>query len=231
MMNERRWNNNNTFSLFAEIEEVQLGNVLQAAVGQDPARQAALGAGLPLSVPTTTINKVCASGMKSIMLLSQAIQARHISIAIGGGMESMSNVPFYLPRAGIPYGGTPVVDGLVLDGLTDVYNKIHMGVCGENTAKKLNITREEQDAFAINSYKKTAAAAAKMTEVEITPVEIPATRATPAVTLNEDEEFKRVNFEKFSKLPTVFQREKGTITAGNASTCKCDSMTTTILRS
>lgn len=205
---------------FTEIDEVQMGNVLQASVGQDPARQAALGAGLPLSVPTTTINKVCASGMKSIMLLSQAIQAGHISIAVGGGMESMSNVPFYLPRAGISYGGAQIVDGLVLDGLTDVYNKIHMGLCGENTAKKLNISREEQDQFAIGSYKKSAASADKLTKLEITPVEIAATRTTPASTMNEDEEFKRVNFDKFSKLPTVFQRDNGTITPGNASTCE-----------
>lgn len=197
-----------------------MGNVMQAGVGQDPARQATLGAGLPLSVPTTTINKVCASGMKTFTILSQAIQSGHIKVAVAGGMESMSNVPFYLPRSGLPYGGTQVVDGIVLDGLTDVYNKIHMGVCAENTAKKFNITRAQQDEYAINSYKRSAASASLLTEVEITPVEVAASRATAAESIREDEEFKKVNFDKFTKLNTVFQRENGTVTAGNASTCK-----------
>ncbi|KAI2808347.1 Acetyl-CoA acetyltransferase, mitochondrial [Blomia tropicalis] len=201
-----------------QIDEVQMGNVMQAGVGQDPARQASLGAGLPLSVPTTTINKVCASGMKTIMLLSQAIQSGHINTAVAGGFESMSNVPFYVPRGDIPYGGLKMIDGIVGDGLTDVYNKFHMGVCGEMTAKKLNISRQEQDEYAIKSYKLSAQSASMMSQVEITPVEIAATRTTPATTMNEDEEYKRVNFEKFSKLPTVFQKENGTITAGNAST-------------
>lgn len=206
--------------LCLDIEEVQIGNVLQAGVGQDPARQSALGAGLPLSVPTTTINKVCASGMKTYMLLAQAIQTGQISVAVGGGIESMSNVPFYVPRGDIPYGGQMIQDGIVSDGLIDAYNKFHMGVCGEKTAQKLNITREEQDEYAINSYKRSAAFADTMAKVEITPVDIPATKRTPASTVTEDEEFKRVNFEKFNKLSTVFQKENGTITAGNASTCK-----------
>lgn len=201
-----------------QIDELQMGNVMQAGVGQDPARQASLGAGLPLSLPTTTVNKVCASGMKTIMLLSQAIQAGHINVAVAGGFESMSNVPFYVPRGDIPYGGLKMHDGIVYDGLTDVYNKFHMGVCGEKTAAKMNISRQEQDEYAVNSYKKSAAAAAEMAKLEITPVEIPATKASPASSMTEDEEFKRVNFEKFSKLPTVFQKDNGTITAGNAST-------------
>ena len=207
--------------VLAEIDEVQMGNVLQAGVGQDPARQASLGAKLPLSVPTTTVNKVCASGMKTIMLLSQAIQSGHINVAVGGGFESMSRVPFLVPRGDIPYGGLKMIDGIVFDGLTDVYSQIHMGNCGEQTAKKMNISRQEQDDYAIDSYKKSAEFSALMAKVEITPIEIAASKTTPASTMSEDEEFKRVNFDKFNKLPTVFQKENGTITAGNASTRKC----------
>lgn len=200
------------------IEEVQMGNVMQAMLGQDPARQCSLGAGLPVSLPTTTINKVCSSGMKTYMILSQAIQSGHINMGIAGGIESMSNVPFYLPRGEIPYGGIKLIDGITYDGLTDVYNQIHMGLCAEKIAKKLNISREEQDQYAIDSYKKSAQFAQLISQTEITPINIAATRKTPAYQICEDEEYKRVNFEKFTNLATVFEKEGGTVTAGNAST-------------
>ena len=197
-----------------------MGSVLQASLGQDPTRQACLAAGMPLSLPTTTINKMCASGMKTYMLLAQAIQCGHIQMAIAGGLESMSNVTFYLARGEMAYGGQQLVDGIIQDGLTDAYGKFHMGVCAENTAKKLQITRAQQDEYAIGSYKKSAQFAKRIQELEITPVEIPATKKQPATIVDEDEEYKRVNFEKFGQLSTVFQKENGTVTAGNASTCK-----------
>merc|ERR1719427_1590122 len=127
-------------------------------MGQAPDRQAALYAGLPMSVPCTAVNKVCASGMKSIMQASQALELGQNSVMVAGGMESMSNVPYYMNRGDTPYGGVAMKDGLVADGLTDVYNKFHMGNCGENTAKNLGITRQEQDEYGINSYKRAAAA-------------------------------------------------------------------------
>ncbi|XP_050584132.1 acetyl-CoA acetyltransferase, mitochondrial isoform X1 [Bombus affinis] len=202
-----------------EITEVYMGNVCQAALGQAPARQATLFAGLPKSTICTTVNKVCASGMKSIMLASQSLQCGHQEIVLAGGMESMSNVPFYLPRGEIKYGGTKLEDGIVFDGLTDVYNKFHMGNCAENTAKKLNITRDEQDRYAINSYKRSATAYAnKIFQDELVPVPVPQKRGNPDIVFNEDEEYKKVNFDKFGKLNTVFQKENGTVTAGNAST-------------
>lgn len=202
------------------FEEVQIGNVMQAMVGQDPARQCSLGAGLPITTPTTTVNKVCASGMKTYMILAQAIQCGHLDVAVAGGIESMSNVPFYLPRGEVPYGGAKLIDGIVYDGLTDVYNKFHMGVCAERTAKKFQITRQEQDDFAINSYRKAADSAKLVSSMEITPVEIPATKKQQASQVTDDEEYNRVDFNKFARLATVFQKEDGTVTAGNASTCK-----------
>ncbi|KAH9526222.1 Acetyl-CoA acetyltransferase, mitochondrial [Dermatophagoides farinae] len=200
------------------FEEVQIGNVMQAMVGQDPARQCSLGAGLPITTPTTTVNKVCASGMKTYMILAQAIQCGHLDVAVAGGIESMSNVPFYLPRGEVPYGGAKLIDGIVYDGLTDVYNKFHMGVCAERTAKKFQITRQEQDDFAINSYRKAADSAKLVSSMEITPVEIPATKKQQASQVTDDEEYNRVDFNKFARLATVFQKEDGTVTAGNAST-------------
>ena len=140
-------------------------------------------------------------------------------VIVAGGMESMSNVPFYLKRGQTPYGGVNLVDGIVNDGLWDVYNKFHMGNCAENTAKKLNISRQEQDAFGISSYKRSAQAwKDKIFDSEITPVRIPGKKGKPDIVVAEDEEYKRVNFDKFSQLATVFQREGGTVTAGNAST-------------
>jgi len=201
------------------VDEVYMGAVLQANMGQAPDRQAALFAGIPNSVPCTAINKVCASGMKSIMQASQAMQLGQNSVMVAGGMESMSNVPYYMARGDTPYGGVAMKDGLVSDGLTDVYNKFHMGNCGENTAKKLGITREEQDAYGINSYKRAAQAYANGNiKEELVEVEIKGKRGKPSTFVTEDEEFKKVNFDKFAKLATVFQRDGGTVTAGNAST-------------
>ncbi|KFM68212.1 Acetyl-CoA acetyltransferase, mitochondrial, partial [Stegodyphus mimosarum] len=201
------------------VQEVYMGQVLQAGAGQAPARQAALGAGLQISTPCTTVNKVCASGMKSVMLASQSLMLGHQNIMIAGGMESMSNTPYYLARGETPYGGVNLLDSLVFDGLTDAYQKFHMGVCGENTAKKLGISRKDQDDFAVDSYKKTAhAAESGLFKCEIVPVSVPGKKGKPETVVDTDEEYKRVNFEKVPYLPTVFQKENGTITAANAST-------------
>ncbi|XP_026285390.1 acetyl-CoA acetyltransferase, mitochondrial isoform X2 [Frankliniella occidentalis] len=202
-----------------EVQEVYMGNVCQGMLGQAPARQAALYAGLPKSTACTTINKVCSSGMKSIMLAAQGLMCGHQDVIVAGGMESMSNVPFYMKRGDTGYGGVTLQDGIVFDGLTDVYNKIHMGNCGENTAKNLGITRKDQDEYAIQSYQRSAEAyKSGAIKEELVPVNVPQKKGKPDLIVSEDEEFKRVNFEKFSKLPTVFQREGGTVTAGNAST-------------
>ncbi|EFN85668.1 Acetyl-CoA acetyltransferase, mitochondrial [Harpegnathos saltator] len=202
-----------------QVKEVYMGNVCQGFLGQAPARQAALFAGLPKSTICTTVNKVCASGMKSIMLASQSLQCGHQEIVLAGGMESMSNVPYYLARGATSYGGLKLEDGIVFDGLTDVYNKCHMGNCAENTAKKLNISRRQQDEYAISSYKRSAAAYESNTfKDELVPVSVPQKKGKPDVMFDKDEEYKRVNFEKFSTLSTVFQKDNGTVTAGNAST-------------
>ncbi|XP_068203391.1 acetyl-CoA acetyltransferase, mitochondrial [Palaemon carinicauda] len=201
------------------VQEVYMGNVCQAAAGQAPTRQATLFAGLDKSTPCTTINKVCASGMKSIMMASQSLMCGSQEVMVAGGMESMSNVPYYMKRGDSPYGGVQLMDGIVFDGLTDVYNKFHMGNCGENTAKKLSISREEQDEYGLSSYKRSAEAWANgAIKDEIVEVTIPGKRGKPNTVITEDEEYKKVNFEKFKKLATVFQREGGTVTAGNAST-------------
>lgn len=200
------------------VEEVYMGNVLQANEGQAPARQAALGAGLSKNVACTTINKVCASGMKAIMLGAQAIKCGDNEVVVAGGMENMSQTPHYLQgRNGVKLGDIKVIDGLVKDGLTDVYNKQHMGNCAEMCAKDYDFSREDQDKFAIESYQKTAQASknGKFTD-EIIPVEIPQRRGEPVI-FSEDEEFSKVNFDKIPTLATVFQKENGTITAANAS--------------
>ncbi|XP_025784474.1 acetyl-CoA acetyltransferase, mitochondrial [Puma concolor] len=201
-----------------EVKEAYMGNVLQGGEGQAPARQAVLGAGLPLSTPCTTVNKVCASGMKAIMLASQSLMCGHQDVMVAGGMESMSNAPYVMNRGATPYGGVKLEDLIVKDGLTDVYNKIHMGNCAENTAKKLHITREEQDAYAVGSYSRSQAAwdAGRFAE-EVVPVTISA-KGKPDVVVKEDEEYRRVDFSKVPKLKTVFQKENGTVTAANAST-------------
>ncbi|XP_012944851.1 acetyl-CoA acetyltransferase A, mitochondrial [Aplysia californica] len=195
-----------------------MGNVLQGYQGQAPSRQATLGAGLPITTPTSTINKVCASGMKSIMLAAQNLMCGHQEVMVAGGMESMSNVPYYLKRGTTPYGGVNVVDGILYDALTDVYNHCHMGNCAENTAKKMNIGREAQDEYAIRSYTLSKQAAeAGVFDKEIVPVEIPQKKGDPVV-VKSDEEYLRANFEKFKTLKPVFQKEGGTVTAANAST-------------
>jgi acetyl-CoA C-acetyltransferase len=200
------------------VNEVFMGSVLQANLGQAPARQAAKFAGLPDTVNCTTVNKVCASGMKSISLAAQAIMLGDAEIVVAGGMENMSSVPFYLEnnRWGAKYGNGVVVDGLAKDGLTDVYGNVPMGNCAELCAKEHGFTREDQDAFAIESYKRSAAAweAGKFKE-EIVPVEVVTKKGT--VLFAEDEEYKSVNFEKIPGLKPVFQKD-GTVTAANAST-------------
>lgn len=201
-----------------QVNEVFMGSVLQANLGQAPARQAAKFAGLPDNVNCTTVNKVCASGMKSISLGVQAILLGDADVVVAGGMESMSQVPYYLEnnRWGAKYGNGTVIDGLAKDGLIDVYGNFPMGNCAELCAKDMKFTREEQDAFAIESYKRSAAAwaAGKFNE-EIVPVEVVTKKGT--VMFAEDEEYKNVNFEKIPALKPVFQKE-GTVTAANAST-------------
>lgn len=201
------------------VQEVFMGNVLQANNGQAPARQAAIGAGLNENVPCTTVNKVCASGMKSIIMAAQSIKAGDNDIVIAGGMENMSAVPYYLDKARTGYrlGDGKLTDGLVKDGLTDVYNKVHMGVCAEKCATEEGFSREEQDAFALESYDRSAAAwAAGNFSDEVVPVEVPQRRGD-AIVFAEDEEYKNIKKEKFTKLRAVFQKD-GTVTAGNAST-------------
>ncbi|RXN18865.1 acetyl- mitochondrial [Labeo rohita] len=201
-----------------EVKEVYMGNVLQAGEGQAPTRQALLGAGLPLSTPATTINKVCASGMKSIMMAAQSLMCGHQDVMVAGGMESMSQVPYVMARETPPYGGVKMEDLIVKDGLTDVYNKFHMGNCAENTAKNSGISREEQDAFAINSYSRSKAAwESGILAKEVVPVSIPQ-KGKPDIVVKEDEEYRKVDFSKVPKLKAVFQRENGTVTAANAST-------------
>lgn len=201
-----------------KINEVYIGNVCSAGLGQAPARQAAIFGGLPESTICTTVHKVCASGLKAVTLATQTLQLGRQNVIVAGGLESMSNVPYYMKRGATPYGGVHLTDGILLDGLTDVYNKFHMGNCAENTAKKYNVTREEQDTYAMNSYKRSAESWSKnLFKDEIVPVTIKPKRG-PEVVVSEDEEYKRVNFDRFGKLSTVFQRENGTVTAGNAST-------------
>ena len=200
------------------VEECIMGNVLSANVGQAPARQAALGAGLPVTVRCTTVNKVCASGMKSIMFAAQSIMLGMTEVAVAGGMESMSNAPFYVPNArfGYKFGSNTLVDGLEKDGLTDAYDKIAMGHFADQTARKYGFSREAQDAYAIDSYKRSAEATEKgYFKDEIIPVEIQTKRGT--VIVSEDEEFKKVDFNKIPELKSAFEK-RGTVTAANSST-------------
>ena len=201
------------------IDEVYMGNVLQSNLGQAPAKQAAIFAGLSKEIPCTTINKVCSSGMKSIMIAAQSIQCGQNEIVIAGGMENMSSVPHYFSkgRSGQKLGDMKLIDGLVKDGLTDVYNKIHMGVCAEKCASEMKFTREEQDNFAIESYKRSSNAWSEgKFKDEIVPVKVPQ-RKGDAIIVEEDEEYKNVKIEKIPVLRPVFDKE-GTITAANAST-------------
>ena len=202
-----------------DIQEVFMGNVLQANLGQAPARQAAMFAGLSKDVPCTTINKVCSSGMKSIMLAAQTIKSGDNDIVVAGGMENMSSVPHYFDkgRTGQKLGDMKLIDGMVKDGLTDVYNKVHMGNCAEICAKEMNISREDQDNFAVESYNRSTKSwqEGKFFD-EIVPVSVPQRRGEDLV-VSEDEEYKNVKLEKIPALRTVFDKE-GTITAANAST-------------
>ncbi|MBK1439526.1 acetyl-CoA C-acyltransferase [Parapedobacter sp. ISTM3] len=202
----------------AQIQEAFIGNVLSASLGQAPATQAIKFAGLP-DIPATTVNKVCASGAKSIMLAAQSIALGINDIVVAGGMESMSNVPYYMEKARTGYrlGHGQVTDGLVKDGLWDVYNDFHMGLAAELCASACHISREEQDAYAIESYKRAQAAqAAGKFSDEIVAVEVPG-RKGEVTLVDEDEEIHTAVFEKIPALKPVFKKD-GTVTAANAST-------------
>ena len=199
-----------------QVQEVYMGNVISANIGQAPATQASLYAGLPNTVPATTVNKVCASGMKAIMLGAQSILLGDNDVVVAGGMESMSNIPYYLDKArnGYRLGHGSVIDGILRDGLWDPYSDFHMGNAGEICAKEYNITREDQDAFARQSYERAAAAYKNgYFDAEIVPVGVGG--KTPVV-VNSDEEYTKVNFEKMAAIKPAFQKD-GTITAANAS--------------
>lgn len=200
------------------VDEVFMGNVLQANLGQAPCRQAAIFAGINENTPCTTINKVCASGMKAIFLAAQSIKCGDSEIVIAGGMENMSMVPhYYNARKAKKLGDVKLTDGMVKDGLTDVYNKVHMGICADECAKEYNISRDEQDNFAIQSYKKASDAIKNgLFKNEIVEVNIPQRKGDDII-IKEDEEYKNVKLEKLPKLKPVFS-PNGTVTAANAST-------------
>ena len=202
-----------------EVQEVYFGNVIASGLGQAPARQAAIGAGIGTEVPCTTVNKVCSSGMKSVMLGAQSIMLGHNDVVMAGGMESMTNVPYYIPKAryGYKYGHGQMLDGLMHDGLWEAYHNFPMGACADNTAKEMNISREAQDAFAIKSYQRSAEswAQGKFAD-EVVPVSVPQRKGDPLM-ITEDEEYKNVKFDKIPGLRPVFNKD-GTVTAANAST-------------
>tara|TARA_B110000444_G_scaffold6150_1_gene5701 strand:- start:3349 stop:4533 length:1185 start_codon:yes stop_codon:yes gene_type:complete len=201
------------------VNEVFMGNVCSANLGQAPARQAALSAGISNTVPCTTVNKVCSSGAKSIMFGAQSILLDQADIIVAGGMENMSSVPYYVPKArfGYKYGNSELIDGLHKDGLLDPYNEISMGVFADKTASKYDISREEQDAFALRSYENSALTTKNgFFSNEIIGVSVPQRRGEP-ILIVEDEEYKRVKFEKVSQLRPAFSKN-GTVTAANAST-------------
>jgi len=200
------------------VDEVYMGNVVQAGVGQAPARQAAIFAGLPNTVPCTTVNKVCASGMKAIMMAAQAIKAGDAEIIVAGGMENMSQIPHYVHlRNGYKFGPATMVDGLQKDGLTDAYDQNAMGVCADLCASEYKITREEQDTFAIQSYQRSANAWEQgKFDAEIVPVAVPQRKGDP-IMVTKDEEFTNVKLDKIPSLNPVFTKD-GTVTAANAST-------------
>jgi acetyl-CoA C-acetyltransferase len=203
----------------SDVNEVLMGSVMQANLGQAPARQAARFAGIPDNVPCTTVNKVCASGMKAIMQGAQSIMLGDADVVVAGGMESMSNVPFYNEnlRWGNKYGNVTVIDGLAKDGLTDVYHNYPMGNAAELCAKECNISRESQDAFAIESYKRSQKSQTEgRFDNEIVPVEIPQRKGDP-ILFSKDEEPWNVKFEKIPELRSAFTKD-GSVTAANAST-------------
>lgn len=200
-----------------QVQEVYMGNVVSANVGQAPAKQAALKAGLPATVPCTTINKVCASGTKAIMLAAQAIQLGQADIIVAGGMESMSNTPYYIPKArfGYKYGNAELVDGLARDGLVDVYDQCAMGVFADRTAETYGISREEQDAFTVQSYRRTEASTQSgQFNAEIIPVDVAGRKGS--VTVTEDEEYKNVIYDKIPTLKAAFT-PNGTVTPASSS--------------
>ena len=200
------------------VDEVYMGNVVSAGLGQAPARQAAIFAGIPNTVPCTTVNKVCSSGMKSIMLAAQTIALGDAEIVVAGGMENMSSIPHYQhARKGSKFGSIKMEDGMQKDGLVDAYEQVAMGVCADECATEYNFSREDQDAFAIESYNRSAKAWADgKYKDEIVPVEIPQRRGEPVI-FSEDEEYKNVKIEKIPALRAAFTKE-GTVTAANAST-------------
>lgn len=202
----------------ALVEEVIMGNAVQAGVGQSPARQAAMGAGIPDTVTCTTVNKVCSSGMKAVMNAAQAIALGDADIIVAGGMESMSNIPHYVRiRNGQKFGPSTIEDGMQIDGLVDVYEKAAMGVCADACAKKYGLSREEQDAFTIQSYERSAKAWSEgKFSNEVIPVSVPQRRGEPII-FSEDEEYKNVKMERISTLRPAFTKD-GTVTAANAST-------------
>jgi acetyl-CoA C-acetyltransferase len=200
------------------VNEVFMGNVLSANLGQAPATQAMIFAGIPNTVPATTVNKVCASGAKAVIMGAQSIMLGVNDVVVAGGMESMSNVPYYLDKArnGYRLGHGQLIDGMIKDGLWDVYKDFHMGNAGELCAREHKITREEQDAFAVESYKRAQAAYGKKSfDNEIVPVEVPQRGKDPII-VKEDEQYTKVNFDKLTTLKPVFEKD-GTITAANAS--------------
>ncbi|CEP17093.1 hypothetical protein [Parasitella parasitica] len=202
------------------VEEVIFGCVLSAGLGQNPARQAALGAGLKDETIATTVNKVCASGMKAVIMAAQSIMLGNAEVIVAGGMESMSNTPYYLPkqRFGSTYGNAEVVDGIVKDGLTDVYNDYLMGVAAEECAAEYKITREQQDNFAIESYKRAQAAFdAGYYQKEIVPVTVSGGRGKPDRIIEKDDEVSKLNEEKLRTVRPAFQPKNGTVTAPNSS--------------
>jgi len=201
------------------IEEAFMGNVVSANIGQAPTRQAVIYSGLHLDVPSTTINKVCASGMKAAMFASISISSGYRNAVIAGGMESMSNIPYYLPnaRTGYRLGNNTVVDGLINDGLWDIYNNQHMGNCGEICSDKYKISRKEQDDYAIMSYERAAKAwkSGKFND-EVAPIEVQNKKSDKSIIISEDEEYKNIKFDKVSSLRPAFKKD-GTVTAANAS--------------
>ncbi|GAB3786470.1 acetyl-CoA C-acyltransferase [Spirosoma horti] len=200
-----------------QVQEVYMGNVVSANVGQAPAKQAALKAGLPATIPCTTINKVCASGTKAIMLAAQAIQLGQADVVVAGGMESMSNTPYYVPKArfGYKYGNAELVDGLARDGLVDVYDQCAMGVFADKTAETYGISREEQDAFTVQSYRRSEASTESgRFSAEIVPVDVAGRKGN--VTISEDEEYKNVIYDKIPTLKPAFT-PNGTVTPASSS--------------
>ncbi|KAG0288632.1 erg10, acetyl-CoA C-acetyltransferase [Linnemannia gamsii] len=203
-----------------QVDEIYFGNVLSAGLGQNPARQVALGAGLPQTTVSTTVNKVCASSMKAVMLAAQTIQTGQADIVIAGGAESMTNVPYYLPkmRFGAKYGHQEVIDGVQKDGLTDVYNNYAMGVAAEETAEEHGVSREDQDDYAIQSYKRAQhATEAGLFKNEIVPVTVPGARGKPDTVITTDDEVANLNEAKLRAMRPAFKPNGGTVTAPNSS--------------